>query len=478
MDWGYTLLPQPEQVVLRRLSVFRGTFTLAAVEGVAGSVPPEPTSGASFEVLDLLTRLVDKSMVSVVSEEPDVRYGLLETVREYGHQRLTDADEVDEFHTRHRDFFLGLADEWATRTHYWDWWLWIGRLTADQDNFAAALEWSRARGDHDALLRLVAAHWPHWYWGEAVGWRRWLPDAVEQCRTPSPARVEALIALASLLLRSDEDNERSNTLFQEARAVATGLADDQVIAQVGFYEAHCLLSRRDLRPAEDLLRDALRRSTHTDFGGWCHWGLGWIGLLDDELEAAAEEFHTSLQLAERANDESMRAHVRPALALVAALRGDHETARTVAAQGVESGERVVGAPRVLIMALALAGQVAVLSGDEAAAGYADRLLRVLRDKGVTYWADEALAVAAVVLADRRPEDAAVILTSRPTLREALDDTGTLVGPIRSRLRQCRTHLIETLGAERWRDAEDESLDLPPLEAIDRALAAVETVAGR
>jgi hypothetical protein len=64
------------------------------------------------------------------------------------------------------------------------------------------LHWSWANGDHDALLRLAAAQWPYWYWGEALGWRHWLPEALDRCDTPSPARVEALIALASLLMRS------------------------------------------------------------------------------------------------------------------------------------------------------------------------------------------------------------------------------------------------------------------------------------
>ena len=474
MDWGYTLLPEPEQVVLRRLSIFRGTFTLAAVEAVVDTVPPEPTSGATSEVLDLLTRLADKSMVSIVSEEPDVRYGLLETVREYAQQKLAEAGETDEVRTRHRDFFLGLADEWAARTRYWDWWRWIGRITADQDNFTAALEWSRARGEHEVLLRLVAAHWPHWYWGEALGWRHWLPDALEQCRTPSPARVEALIALASLLQRSGEDEERCTALFREARAAAVGLADDQVVAQVNFYEAITFLSRRDLRPAEELLRDALRRSNHTDFVGWCHWGLGWASLLDDDFEAAAREFDTSLQFADRADDQSMRAHVHQGAALVAALRHDHDTARTLAAQGVDSGERVVGAPRVLMMALALAGEVAILGGDDSAAALATRLLRVLRDQGVTYWADEALAVAALVLADRCPEEAAVVLTSHPSLRDALDDTGSLIGAMRGNLRQCRAQMVEMLGPQRWHDAEQEGLTLAPQEAIARALSALET----
>lgn len=149
-------------------------------------------------MLALLTRLVDKSMLSVVGDEPEIRYSLLETIREYAGQELADAGEWDDARTRHRDHFLGLADDWATASDYWNWWSWLRSLDADHDNFTAALEWSRTTGDDDALLRLATAHWPYWYWGETLGWRRWLVDAIDRCVTPGPARVEALIALASL----------------------------------------------------------------------------------------------------------------------------------------------------------------------------------------------------------------------------------------------------------------------------------------
>ena len=115
------------------------------------------------------------------------------------------------------------------------------------------------------------------------------------------------------------------------------------------------------RRSESLIRGSLALSNNVDFVGWCHWGLGWIALLEDHLNEVATELHASLQLGEVVDDQSLRAHVSSALALVAALRGDYETARTMAAQAVRNSERMVGAPRVLMMALARAGQVAILN---------------------------------------------------------------------------------------------------------------------
>lgn len=176
-------------------------------------------------------------MMSVVGYEPDVRYGLLETVREYAGEKLAEAGERDQARNRHREHFLHLADIWAAASDYWNWSLWLRRLVADHDDFAAALEWSHVRGDDDALLRLAAANWPYWYWGETLGWRRWLVEAVERCTTRSRARVEALIAVASLLRRSGEDPSTGEALLAEARNVALGLPGGQAVAQVDFYRA-------------------------------------------------------------------------------------------------------------------------------------------------------------------------------------------------------------------------------------------------
>jgi predicted ATPase len=467
MDWSYSLLPPPERAVLRRLSVFRGTFSLDAAEAVGFG---QPTFGAGLEVLGLLTRLVDKSMLFVVDDGREARYGLLETIREYAGHKLVEAGEADQARTRHRDHFLGLADTWAAASDYWNWWLWLRRLVADRDDFTAALEWSLERGDDDALLHLAAAHWPYWYWGETLGWRVWLVEAVERCPTPGPARVEALVALASLLKRTGEEPARCETLFAEARHVALGLPGGQSVAQVDFYRAHVLLSDGQRRAAEGLLRGALGRSTNADFLGWCRWALGWIALLDDDVDAAAAEFDASLVLGDGVDDESLRAHVCSALALVAALRGDGDTAGSMAARAVRSADRMVGAPRVLMMALAHAGQAAVLSGDRGAAAPATRLLRMLRDMGVTYWADEALDVTGLVLVGRLPEEAAAALCAA---RQIGEGDGRLRA-MRDHLVRCRARLVEILGAGGWAAAAHRAREMPVNEAIGRALAALET----
>ena len=110
----------------------------------------------------------------------------------------------------------------------------------------------------------------------------------------------------------------------------------------------------------------------------------------------------------------------------------------------------------------------MLSGDDAAEVAVARLLQILRDKGATYWADEALAVAGLVLADQRPPEAALALCAS----RSLDGRGGIAA-FQERLRLCRTRLVERLGPDGWRAAEQWAKALSVGEAIGRTLAAVE-----
>jgi hypothetical protein len=123
---------------------------------------------------------------------------------------------------------------------------------------------------------------------------------------------------------------------------------------------------------------------------------------------------------------------------------------------------------VLMMALARAGQAAVLTSNGHAAAPVSRLLRMLRDMGVTYWADEALDVTGLVLAERYPEEAAAALCSaRP-----LNDGDGRLGAIRKQLVHCRARLITRLGPRGWEAAAHRARTTPADEAIVHALAAL------
>src|SRR5712671_6291207 len=153
IDWSHALLDPAEAALFRRLSVFAGTFSLDAVEAIC----PDD------DVLDLLSSLVDKSLVVMESAEGEARYRLLETLRQYGHERLTAAEEAADLRRRHAQFFTALAVSRERDT--------FGgagereltaRFVAEEGNFRAAGDWAQESGDYTTALELYAAL--HWHW--------------------------------------------------------------------------------------------------------------------------------------------------------------------------------------------------------------------------------------------------------------------------------------------------------------------------
>src|SRR5579884_1260938 len=235
IDWSYDLLSQAERTLLRRLSVFLGGWTLEAAEAVcadASHAPPRaaamgagehaaaPLEAGSREnaggpvaaeaVLDLLSRLVDKSLVLVEeSAEAEARYRLLETVRQYSRDRLMESEEARDLRCRHRDWFLTLAEGAERRLRGPDQVAWLNRLAQEHDNLRMALEWCRAEEDAgaEAGLRLAGALWRFWRV------RGYLSEGRE--------RLEAALAQASA---SERTAQRAKALYGLA-ALAWGQGD-------------------------------------------------------------------------------------------------------------------------------------------------------------------------------------------------------------------------------------------------------------
>ncbi len=104
VDWSHALLTEPERILFRRLAAFMGGFDLDAAEAVGGGGDVE-----RYQVLDQLTLLVDKSLVVAESASGPTRYRLLETVRQYGPEKLGESGEADAVRTRHRDHYTSMA---------------------------------------------------------------------------------------------------------------------------------------------------------------------------------------------------------------------------------------------------------------------------------------------------------------------------------------------------------------------------------
>ena len=189
IDWSYDLLDDPERVLLRRLSVFAGGWTLEAAEVVCAGDGIQ-----SIDVLDLLTRLVDKSLVVPDETAAEPRYRMLETIRQYGQEKLVGANERERTGDRHLAFFADQAEAFEPHFYCPDQVHWYARADAELDNFRAALDHSLSLARVRNGMRVANALHRYWvarvYWREANGWlKRLLALPVEGEQTPSGART-------------------------------------------------------------------------------------------------------------------------------------------------------------------------------------------------------------------------------------------------------------------------------------------------
>jgi predicted ATPase/class 3 adenylate cyclase len=311
IDWSYNLLSEPEQVLLRRLSVFAGGFNLEAAEAVCPGAASE--AGASlgveaWEVLELLSRLVDKSLVMVeAGGEGEGRYRLLETVRQYSQERLAEAGETEAVRERHALYFLALAERdylefsSATQAHV------ARRLSVEYDNLYAALSWTHTNGVPPALaLRLTSALWWYWYLrGQLSEARRWLNQALARGgEPPAPPRDEGwpdfvtARAWARTLLGAS-----GHAMFQSdfAAAVPSGEASVAILRELG-----------ETRELAMTLR-----------------GLGWAVLAQGDIDYARAVGEESISLFQELGDLAGLARSLNFVGHIAHDQGDDERASTL-----------------------------------------------------------------------------------------------------------------------------------------------------
>ena len=199
LDWSYDLLDDVQRLALARLSVFAGSFELDAAEAVVGG---EGIDGD--DVLDLVAGLVEQSLVQVVQRQGRARYRLLETIRVYARQRLSELDDPDRVRGRHLEFHVGLAGRAHTGLTGGQPEPWMARLAADLDDLRAAMDWAAESGDLRGLVDLTEPIVRFWFerglYGEV---HRRLHDAVEGPGARDDERVRGLTTAALLALRGE-----------------------------------------------------------------------------------------------------------------------------------------------------------------------------------------------------------------------------------------------------------------------------------
>ncbi|MFE5520282.1 BTAD domain-containing putative transcriptional regulator [Streptomyces virginiae] len=407
VDWSWELLTEAERALLRRLATFPGGATVEAAEEVCAGGPVE-----AYDVLDLITSLADKSLLVTAG---DGRYRLLETIRAYGLERLEEADEREPLRRAHAAYFTALAkaaDPYLRRAEQLEW---LGRLTAEHDNLAAALRGAITAGDARAAVRLVAA--AGWYWWLGGHKADGAELAARALALPVPDKTDGDGSGSGSGSGTDGDDEARAVACALAALFATaGLGDDRRTAELlgqGLLLAARTGSRhpvvRFLEPLDRLVRGAHK--------GEAAPPDAWAGLLADEdpwvrAQARLEGAKTLLGAggppaeAEAAIEAALagfrglgeRWGISFALTLLADLvarRGDHGAAIGHYEEAVAViGE--LGAVEDRLYARVRQAQLFGLAGDPA--GSAAAMARAERDAVAAGW-PEALAMMAHGKAD-------------------------------------------------------------------------------
>jgi predicted ATPase/class 3 adenylate cyclase len=305
IDWSYDLLTPAEQIVLDRLSVFAGGWTLEAAEAVTSA-----GDTGEWLVLDHLAALVDKSLVQAEEIRGSTRYRLLETVRQYAAEHLARraGSELDETRAAHRDHYLALVETAGLHLRGRDEAVWLDRLEAEFDNIRAALAFSIADPDRaEPGLRLAAGL--RWFCnmrgraGEALAALNVLlerPDA----RMPTRSRALALTVTCHLLNHFGDDSTIPS-LAGEALRIARGLADAAVTADALSQLCWFRFERGDLPAARAQIDEAVGLARTTGDPRLIADLLGRRAVFKGEagdLDAAFADNQESLTLSRAAGD--------------------------------------------------------------------------------------------------------------------------------------------------------------------------------
>jgi non-specific serine/threonine protein kinase len=335
IDWSYDLLSETESTLLCRLSVFPGGWTLEAAEDVCAGHGIE-----SENMLDLLSHLVDKSLVNVEDDaRGERRYRCLETVRQYGRERLVRSGDAERARDRHLDFFSRLVRRAEPELRGARQVAWLNRLQLEHDNLRAALDWCLAAPEHgETGLELGAAL--NWFWfkrghvGEA---RQWL-ERVLSAGTTSPAALRAK-ALDALGWMAAFQGDFPTALAQaaESMALAREAGDWFTVAEMLFLEGFLAVHRNDVNQAIEraaACRDAASASGDLWIQAHPFELLGFAARLQGHYEDAAQFFGEALALFRRSDDMWAVSRTLTDLGQIRVLQGHFADAKAFAAEGV------------------------------------------------------------------------------------------------------------------------------------------------
>jgi predicted ATPase/DNA-binding SARP family transcriptional activator len=293
IDWSYELLSEPESTLLNSLAIFTGSFTLKAVETVC-------SSDKNVTVLDLLSRLVDKSLVMVQPQEPEARYWLSETIRQYAYEKLELSGKTNLVCERLLDYESHLAKEAENRLYKPDHVIWLNYLEKENNNLRKVIAWAVNGGSPERGLHLAGMLADYWLMrGYLSEGRDWLKKALDCCQG-APAFLRATVAVKAGFLSFQQGvveetihyGEESLALFQELgekRGMASSLL---LLGIAAHYQGNIDREASLLKESLSLSRESNDQANAADTLLW----MGRARMKQGDFDLAAEMLNESFKM--------------------------------------------------------------------------------------------------------------------------------------------------------------------------------------
>ena len=405
IDWSYDLLTEAEQILFRRLSVFVGGFTFEAAEVVCSEGRQRKT------ILDLLGRLVDKSLVivEVSSEIRGTRYHLLETIRQYAGEKLLDANESEPLRDQHLHFFVRLAEhtrpifQTTRRTE------WLPRLEVEHDNLRAALEWACER-DIETARWLAGMLERFWFYSdhlsEAHTWYARVLNSDDRATvTDTEGRALALFGSGCISLNLGYMDEAQARLEQSV-VLWQQIGEPRWLASSFQWLAYLLVQRGDGEQARTMYAEhesLFRASSDPLTLAWTlgNWGTAKCAARPDDPTGKAL-LDEALSFGHILQDPFCFVLCYSSLGDWAVLQGDYATARQHFLKALE-WRRQLGTRWIIVAGLWQVANIMCLQGDypQAEPMYAEALAlaRALGDQRAEAHIAQELGAVAIHLGD-------------------------------------------------------------------------------
>jgi predicted ATPase/DNA-binding SARP family transcriptional activator len=417
IDWSFDLLTETERVLLRRLGVFVGGWTLAAAEAICAD-----ESFDAADVLELLLRLIDKSLVLVETRDGATRYRMSETIREYAREKLNATNEGEKIRHRHLNYYLKLAHDAETKLHGPEQLIWFDTLELEHNNLRAALEWSLNGASAGAGMELAAALLEFWnmraHWsdtrelvarllaqpdpagnnlaranvlllagminrrlGDWQACRQYLEELITLARELGEAGKQPLALglryLSDILF--DTDSVKAESMVEEGLAIARSLGVQWVIARLLLEQGVFRGAKKNYSDAQKSLEEAL--SIWQSIGdkrnsAFLMQAIASLFSRQHNYVAARQYADQSLLFAREIRDRESMVQNLMALGEIARAEGKYDLAKRTQSEGLEIA-RELGQVSAIMLFLNNLGDIAVCEGDLG-------LAKTLLIEGVTF----------------------------------------------------------------------------------------------